>query len=237
MEYKKEKLSDKIVVCVTEEHKFGTDAFLLSDFADIRDKDIACDLGTGCGIIPLLWYKKAAPKRVYAVDIQHKAIEQLKESVKESDLGNRIVPICADLKSLSYKSFDQSLDVVTCNPPYKRENSGIISRTSAEQIARHEIMCTIDDVCGCASRILKFGGRLCICNRPERLCDCLDSMRRAGIEPKRIRFVHNRADKAPWLFLLEGRKGSKSFMKVLPPLIVEGENGFSDEVLRIYGKM
>ena len=106
----------------------------------------------------------------------------------------------------------------------------------AEKIARHEVLCTIDDVCGAAARLLRFGGRLCLCQRPERLCDTLCAMRRAGIEPKRIRFVQQRPDTSPWLFLAEGKKGSKPHMTVDPPFLIEGEGGFSPELLRIYHK-
>lgn len=234
--YDFEKLNDKIFVCVTDDHKFGTDAFLLASFANPRHKDKVCDLGTGCGIIPLYWCKNHLPSHIFAVDIQEKAIKQLKISLEKCELFDKITPILGDLKELS-EIEKGSLDIVTCNPPYKADKTGIISDTSAEKIARHETMCTIFDVCKTASSLLKFGGKLCICQRPERLCDVIEAMRKNGIEPKLIRFVQQRGDTAPWLFLIEGRKGGKPFLKVSNPLIIEGENGFSDELLKIYGKI
>lgn len=232
--YTFEKLSDSIKVCVTNEHKFGTDAFLLADFAQVRKKDIVCDLGTGCGIIPLILSKISSPVKIYGVDIQAQAIEQFNISIKENKQTN-ITPILADLKTLD-SSLNGKFDVVTCNPPYKANNTGILSELTAEQIARHEVLCTIDDVCNTASKLLKFGGKLCICQRPERLADVITAMKNANIEPKRLRFVAKQSHNAPWLFLIEGKKGSKPFMKVLPNLSVYDESGkeFSKEMQSIY---
>lgn len=240
-DYNLEKLGDNIEICVTSDHKFGTDAFLLSNFAQVKRKEIACDIGTGCGIIPLLWFRKIedAPKLAYGIDIQEKAIKQLLMSIDKNSLSDRIKAIHADLKDIEAISeliTLGSLDIVTCNPPYKASEAGILSELTSEQIARHEVLCNIDDVCKTASKLLRFGGRLCICQRPERLCDVLFAMRQNSIEPKRLRFVQQRASTAPWLFLIEGKKGSKPFLNVLSPLIIEGENGFSRELLDIYQK-
>lgn len=233
-DYKYEKLTDKIFVCASTEHRFGTDAFLLADFSQYRQKDKICDLGTGCGIIPLIMQKKLPPEIIYAVDIQEGAIEQLKAGIEKSQVTG-IVPICADMKELWENAPIGRLDLVTCNPPYKAVNSGFESTITAQKIARHEIMCNIDDVCRCAGKLLKFGGRLCICNRPERLADVICAMRNNGIEPKRIRFVSKNPESAPWLFLIEGKKGSKPFMQIETQLYIRNENGFSDELQRIYG--
>ncbi len=232
-----EKLSDGLEICVTAEHRFGTDAFLLADFAAPRRKDTVCDLGTGCGIIPFLMVKAFAPKKIYALDIQEQAIEQLKESIQKCSVTT-VEPICADLKELWKDAPLGQLDVVTCNPPYKAAKAGIESEMTAQKIARHEILCDINDVCRAGSRLLKFGGAMYICNRPERLADVICAMKANDIEPKRIRFVSKTPDDAPWLFLIEGKKGSKPFMKVLAPLYIQGngENGFSEELLSIYRK-
>lgn len=232
-DYKYEKLTDKIYVCASTEHRFGTDAFLLADFSQYRRKDKVCDLGTGCGIIPLIMQKKLPPEIIYAVDIQESAIEQLKAGIEKSQVKG-IVPVCADLRELWENAPVGSLDLVTCNPPYKAVNTGFESVITAQKIARHEIMCNIDDVCRCAGKLLKFGGRLCICNRPERLADVISAMRNNNIEPKRIRFVSKNPESAPWLFLIEGKKGSKPFMQIETQLYIRNENGFSDELQKIY---
>lgn len=228
-----EKLSEKLSICVSDEHGFGTDAFLLAHFSEYRSKDIACDLGTGCGIIPMIMQRKNPPKITYAVDIQKQAIEQLEMSLEMSNIEN-IVPICADLKELWNDAPIGKCSLVTCNPPYKASNAGIESELDAHKIARHEILCNIDDVCKAASKLLKFGGKLCICNRPERLCDVITAMKNHNIEPKRIRFVSKNPSVAPWLFLIEGKKGSKPFMNIMPQLYVWNENGYTDEMQLIY---
>ena len=126
-------------------------------------------------------------------------------------------------------------DIVTCNPPYKTNGSGILSRSNSDKIARHETTCTIDDVCKTALNLLRFGGKLCICQRPERLPDVLSCMRENGIEPKRLRFVAKNSTKAPWLFLVEGKKGSKPFLQVEPLFVMYDGTEFSQELLRVYG--
>ncbi len=231
-----EALGDQLSICVSKEHKFGTDAFLLADFAAPRRRDRACDLGTGCGIVALCWYRalESSPGHCTCVDIQPQAIRQLKRTVEQNGLTERITPLCADLKELQLPA--GSMDIVTCNPPYKQPGRGILSDTPSDRIARHETQCTIGDVCAAAARLLKYGGRLCICQRPERLPDVMEAMRQNAIEPKRLRFVQQREHTAPWLFLLEGRRGGSPFLQVEAPLIIEGPGGFSPEMLRIYGK-
>ena len=177
--------------------------------------------------------KKMPPQITYAVDIQEGAVEQLCMGIEKSETQG-IVPICADLKELWDGAPLGQLDLVTCNPPYKAVNAGFQSVITAQKIARHEIMCNIDDVCGAAEKLLKFGGRLCVCNRPERLSDVIAAMKNHNIEPKRLRFVSKNPDEAPWLFLIEGKKGSKPFMVVEPQLYIRSENGFSDELQKIY---
>lgn len=233
MEYTFEKLTDKIYVCASSDHRFGTDAFLLAHFSQYRAKDKVCDLGTGCGIIPLIMQKSRPPQITYAVDIQEGAIEQLKLGIEKSEVTG-IVPVHADLKELWENAPLGQLDLVTCNPPYKAEKAGFESAITAQRIARHEIMCNINDVCRAGERLLKFGGRLCICNRPERLSDVIYAMKNNNIEPKRLRMVSKNADEAPWLFLIEGKKGSKPFMQIEPQLYIRSENGFTDELNSIY---
>ena len=172
------------------------------------------------------------------MDIQEKAIEQLNISIEKNGIQDKFKAVCGDLKNI----FDYSLpmgqfDLVTCNPPYKINGAGIISEMNSEKIARHETMCNIDDVVKAASNLLKFGGRLCICQRPERLLDVMEAMRKYKIEPKRLRFVQKHGNTAPWLFLIEGKQGAKPFLEVEKPFIVlKEEGGFSDELNDLYFK-
>ncbi len=229
-----EDLGENIRICISSEHRFGTDAFLLSDFAAPRHKDRVCDLCSGSGIVALLMYKRFRPAVIETVEIMEKAVALQRLSLERSGIED-IIPNMADLKD--YRS-GREFDVITCNPPYKTAGTGAQSSTAAGRAARHETLCNIDDICAAAKRNLKFGGRLCLCNRPQRLCDVMSAMRSNGIEPKRLRFVSKTPDSPPWLFLIEGRKGGGSFMQVEPQLFVQNGSGdFSDEIKRIYGQI
>lgn len=226
-----EDLGEGFKLAISKEHRFGTDAFLLADFAKPRHKDICCDLCSGNGIVALLLLRNFQPAEVAAVEIQKKAYD-LAVMSKEASNAEGFKPIHADLREWRG---ERQFDLITCNPPYKRGGTGAESKDGAEAIARHEIECTVFDVCAVAKRNLKFGGRLCICNRPERLADCITAMRENGIEPKRLRTVHKNTDSPAWLILVEGRMGGSGFMKIDPPLTVQTADGeYSDEMKRIY---
>lgn len=226
-----ESLGEGFEICVSNEHRFGTDAFLLADFANPRNKDFVCDFCSGSGIVAVLMKRNNLPKFIYAVEIQEKAVEQMKLTKEKSHLDNFEI-VLGDLNS--FKA-EKELDLITCNPPYKINNTGLKNTSDAVSIARHEVMCSFDDVCKSASKNLKFGGRLCICNRPERLCDIMVSMRNNKIEPKRVRFVSKTPDCPPWLVLVEGKKGGNPFLQVEKNLYIQGENGeYSAEMKRIY---
>ncbi len=245
MLYKNERLEplgNDVQIIVSDMYHFSTDTILLADFANVKSTDCAVELGTGCGTMPLLWTRDKTVKELVAIDIQKNAIDMLKRSIIHNEsIGNNnckcITPLCADLKDLKGKCEFGHYNVVVINPPYKLSGSGIKNPDTEKLLARHEESCTLDDICECASNLLQFSGRFCICQRPERLTDVMLSMRKFDIEPKRLRLVQQRKSKEPKLFLLEGRyKGKQGFMQVLPTLFIEDENGdFSDEMKKIYG--
>lgn len=226
-----EELKAGLYVCRSDVHTFGTDAFLLTGFCRYREKDLVCDLGTGCGIIPLLMQRHRPPKQIWAVDIQPDAIEQLRLGIEKSG-GRNIEPVCADLRDLPMLPAGQ-FDLVTCNPPYKAANSGIQSADAQRQTARHETAGDIRDICAAASRLLQYHGRFCLCCRPERLADVICAMRENRIEPKRLRMVSKTPESAPWLFLLEGRKSAKPFMQIEPALFVRAGGDMTAEAAQI----
>lgn len=230
--FKLEPLSENFSIFVSKEHSFGTDAFLLSHFASPKKSDFACDLGTGCGIIPLLWFKNATfPKNVVAVDIQEKAITVLSETLKKTDIP--ITPLLCDLKKLP-SDYNGRFSLVTCNPPYYKSGAGVISREVSDKIARHETECDFSDIVKVAARLLKFGGRFAVCFKPERLCDLITLMRENSVEPKRVQFVQKDEFSAPWLVLVEGKKGAKPFLEVLPPIFVYKDGEYTDFMKKIY---
>lgn len=232
-----EPLGNGVKIYVSKSYHFSTDTILLADFSMPKSGKKCVDLGTGCGTIPLLWLKRDRSISVDAVELQKSACELAEKSVELNGFADNMRVINSDLRELRGTLGFGCYDVVACNPPYKQGGTGIKNPESAKLIARHESECTLGDICTAASKLLQFGGRFCVCHRPERLADVMESMREADIEPKRLRLVQQRKSKAPKLFLLEGRKsGNRGFLDVLPTLFIEDENGgFSDEMLAIYG--
>ena len=236
-----EPLGNGIRIYVSDAHHFTTDTILLADFAAPKNGERVVELGTGCGTIPLLMIRDRAPASVTALEIQEEAVELLRLSLKLNldsgiDRASLITPLHGDIRNIKELLPAGETDLVVCNPPYKLGGSGITNPDESKKAARHEGECTLSDICGAAKRLLRFGGRFVMCQRPERLTDVLMTMRENDMEPKRLRFVQGRAGKAPKLFLCEARRGSKrGYMDVLPTLIIEDEDGFTDEMKRIYG--
>lgn len=236
MNYKYERLSDEIKLAVSSDHTFGTDAVILSYFAKPKYKDKCLDMGTGCGIIPMLWLRDSRMTNVHCLDIQSNAVEQLQHSIEINDLGDRLTPHLCDLREISSEFSAECFTLVTMNPPYKPVNTGIESLGESARIARHEVCCNIEDAVKAASYLLTYSGRFCMCHRPERLVDALAIMRQYKIEPKRLRFVFDKFGEEPFLFLVEGKKGAKPFLRVEPDLIIKQDDGrFTSEMLSVYG--
>ncbi len=231
-----EYLKPNFGLVVSPRHTFGTDAVLLSAFAAPKRQDTVCDLGTGCGIIPMLWARDGLCWKIDGVEIQTAGVNQLARSVTANHLEEKVFVHHADLCALNGILPQGAYDLVTMNPPYKAANTGIESTASHEKIARHETLCTFADVASAAKYLLRFGGRLCICFRPERLADAMRCMQAQKIEPKRLRLVSKNTQSAPWLCLLEGRLGGKVGMQIEPSLFIYDEQGnLSSEMRRIYG--
>ncbi len=230
-----EYIDGSLKLIVSDSHTFGTDALLLAAFSAPKRKNTVCDFGTGCGIIPFYWLREGV-ETVHAVEIQPLACDQLTRSIALNSLDEKFFLYNADLRELKGKLEAGAFDLVTMNPPYTAEGHGIISETAADKIARHETSLELIDVFISASRLLKFGGKMCICLRPERLTEAMMGMREAKIEPKRLRFVSQRDGKAPWLFLLEGKKGRNPGLIVEKELHIENPDGTpSEEMLKIIG--
>ena len=220
-----EYLRHGVGVVVSPAHTFGTDALLLADFAAPKPKTRACDLGTGCGIIPLFWKSRGLCGFADGVELQEAAASQFARGICGSGLTDSLAAHCADLKDVGAFLRRGSYDLVTMNPPYKAENAGLKSTDMSARIARHETHCTLDDIARAAALLLRSGGRFCICLRPERLCDAMHAMRCYRLEPKRLRLVAKNSESAPWLCLLEGRREGKSGLQILPGLFLYTKDG------------
>lgn len=217
--------------------KFGTDAVLLSDFADIKPGARVIDLGTGTGIIPILLKAKTGASEIIGLEIQEELCDMAKRSVELNMPGTAGVSIIrGDIRKI-YQLFEKaSFSNVVSNPPYMKDGSGFQSKDMGRAMSRHEIACTISELAEAASYLLNDKGILSIVHRPNRLADVLCELRKNNLEPKTIRFVHPYPEKAPNLFLLSAMKNSRPFLKVLEPLIIRSRPGvYTDEIYSIYG--
>lgn len=214
---------------------FGVDAVLLSSFADVKKGDLVLDLCTGNGIVPLLLSKKKEPKEIYGIEINPRQVSLAKRSVADNHLGH-IQIIEGDIKDASALLPLQRFHHITCNPPYMKDG-GLQNPNRNKAIARHEILCNIDDVVRTAASLLHFGGKLSLVHRPERMIDVLETMRAHKIEPKRLMSVHAKQNADACLFLVEGTLGGGKYMHIMPPLILYGEDGaYTENALAFYGR-
>lgn len=217
--------------------RFGVDAVLLSHFSKVKKNHRVIDLCTGTGIVPFLLLGKYSPEEVVGLEIQEDMCEMAERSTKLNDVQDKISFINRDLKDTEFLKTLGRFDTLTVNPPYKLNNAGIVNPSDKLAIARHEVMCTLEDVIRAARTLLKDNGRIYMVHRPERLADIITLMRKYKIEPKRIRMVHPNTKKAPNIVLVEGQRDGGSFLKWEAPLYVYDDNGgFSQEINRIYGR-
>ena len=215
---------------------FGMDAVLLSGFAQVKEGEVAVDLGTGTGIIPILLEAKTKGKHFTGLEIQEEVAEMAGRSVRLNQLENRVDIVRGDIKEASRLFGKASFDVVTSNPPYMNDNHGLKNPELPKAIARHEVFCTLDDVCREASLLLKSGGRFYMVHRPHRLAEIITALKTYKLEPKRMKLVHPFVDKEANMVLIEAVRGGRSMMKVEAPIIVYREPGvYTQEIYDVYG--
>ena len=217
--------------------RFGIDAVLLANYANVKNNHTVIDLCTGTGIVPFIIAGKTKAKKVLGIEIQDEFVEMAHRSVEINNLQDRVDFMCADLKDTAVLKKLERADVVTVNPPYKLMNAGIKNATDTLTIARHEVLCNLEDVIAASRILLKDNGRLYMVHRPERLADIFCLMRKYKIEPKRVQFVHPSAKKAPNIVLVEGQRDGGSFLKFEEPLYVYDDKGcYTKEIDEIYGR-
>ena len=217
---------------------FGIDSILLSSFAkEAKPGSKILDLGTGTGIISILLAEKVKNSEIIGIEIQKEVAEMAKRSVKMNGLENKIEIINDDIKNILKKIEKNSFDVVVTNPPYKKKQTGIINQNNVKMIARHESTANLEDFISIASKALKNLGIFYIINRPERLADIIENLRKYRLEPKQLKFVYPNIKKTPNLVMIKAVKNGKEFLKIDKPLIVYKENGeYTNEILEIYEK-
>ena len=214
---------------------FGMDAVLLSSYAKVRKRELALDLGTGTGILPILLEAKNEGEHYTGLEIQEESADMAHRSVSHNGLEDKIDIVTGDIKEASGIFGAASFHVITTNPPYMIGEHGLKNENEALYIARHEALCTLDDILRESARLLKPKGRFYMVHRPFRLPEILAKMSAYGIEPKRMRLVYPHIDKEPNMVLLEGLRGGRPRMQVEPPLIVYRKDGeYTEELLEIY---
>ena len=220
-----------------EAFRFGVDAVLLANFANIKKGARVIDLCSGTGIVPFILAGKTLAAHITGLEIQNEMVEMANRSLRYNRLEDKIDFINGDLKDTKLIKSMQKADVLTVNPPYKLNNSGIISSDDKNAISRHEILCTLEDVISACRILLKDNGRLYMVHRPERLADILCLMRKYKIEPKRIKMVQPNSKKAPNMVLVEGQRDGGAFLKWEVPLyIYDGTGNYTEELNNIYGR-
>lgn len=214
---------------------FGIDAVLLTGFAKIKSGAKVLDMGTGTGIIPILLEAKTEAEHLTGLEIQEESADMARRSVSLNDLDTKIDIVNGDIKEASAIFGKGVFDVVTCNPPYMIGAHGLTGENDRKTIARHEVLCTFDDVAREAATVLKPGGTFYLVHRPFRLVELFLTMSKYHLEPKRMKLVHPFVDKEPNMVLIEAKKGGNSRIAVESPLIVYKEPGvYTDEIYDIY---
>lgn len=212
-------------------YRFSIDAVLLAGAVAPRERDRVVDLGTGCGIIPLMLAFRHPGLRIWGVEVQAELAAIAAENVHDNEWGDRLTIVPADMRRLGADRFGGPVDRVVANPPYRRARSGRVNPDAQCAVARHEIAITLPELIAAAKRMLKTGGRFHAIYSAERAAELLACMRAEGIEPKRLRSVHSTAGADARLVTVEGLKAGRPGLAVSPPLVVYDERGgYSAEV-------
>lgn len=215
---------------------FGMDAVLLTGFAHAQSDDVLLDLGTGTGIIPILMEAKYHCSHLTGLEIQEESADMAGRSVAMNGLSGTIDIVTGDIKEADILFKSASFDCITCNPPYMIERHGLTNPEAPKAIARHEILCTLDDVVRVTAKLLKPGGHFFMVHRPFRLAEIMTTMSQYRLEPKRLQLVYPYVDKEPNMVLIEAVRGGRPRMTVEKPLIIfESPGTYMPEIRETYG--
>ena len=215
---------------------FGMDAVLLSGFAAVKEGARVLDIGTGTGIIPILLAAKTKAAHLTGLEVQADSADMAGRSVALNGLEEKIDIVTGDIKEADQLFDAASFDVISCNPPYMIGQHGLKNPEDAKAIARHEILCTLEDVIKQTARLLVPGGKFFLVHRPFRLAEIIVTLKEYKLEPKRMRLVYPFADKEPNMVLLEAVRDGKPRMTVEKPLIVYSSPGvYTPEIYEVYG--
>ena len=215
-------------------YKFSTDSVLLSDFVKLKPDDVYVDLCSGSGVVAILTKHKNKVKKVFAVEIQPELAEMCERTIKFNHLEG-VKVLCINLNETHNQLGFESVDVISINPPYNQQ--GKTAENSQIAVATHEIFTDLSQICEECFKLLKFGGKLFMVHRADRLVDIFAYLRNNKLEPKVVRFVYPTSKKEPNLVLIEAKKGTKKGLKFMTPLIINNADGSeTEEIKRIYNR-
>lgn len=216
-------------------YRFSIDAVLIAGLTIPSPDDTVLDLGTGCGIIPLILAYRHPKIKVYGIEVQQQLADLAIINVEENRMKDRITIHCMDMKKLKHDMMSGPVDLVVSNPPYRKAESGRINPDQQRAVARHEIKATLSDVVETAQRMLRTAGRFVTVYPAERMADILIQMRSAGLEPKSLRTVHSDRHTDAKLIIVEGKKGGRPGLKIGSPVIIYRKDGsYTDEVQEMF---
>jgi tRNA1Val (adenine37-N6)-methyltransferase len=212
-------------------YRFSLDALLLAHFVSVKPNESVVDLGTGNGVIPLVLATLHSPVSITGIEFQPAMADRAERNVKLNSLEGRISIRRGDVRAIDAIAPPESFDIAICNPPFRKAGSGRISPNDEKRIARHEVQAELGDFLAAAIFLLRLKGRVSLVYAAGRAVDLLSRMRAVRIEPKRLRMVHSFADAEASLVLVEGIKGGRSGIEILPPLIIyRSDKTYSAEV-------
>jgi tRNA1Val (adenine37-N6)-methyltransferase len=226
----------RILVCQEQDgYRYSIDAVILAHYAAGGTGTRVLDLGTGCGIIPMIIAFRDAHVRIFGVEVQASLAKLAMKNIEANRMADRVSILNEDMKSLRPEMTGGPVDLVVANPPFYRADSGRVNPNPQRAVARHELKATLSDVVAAASRMLQKGGHFLAIYTAERLCDMIAELRTAGIEPKRLRMIQSADHQAAGLMLVEGMKGGSPGVKIPPPLIIYDSKGqYTEEVSRMF---
>ena len=212
-------------------YRFSIDAIILAHRVRPKPGERVVDLGTGCGIVPLIVGYRHSETRIFAVEIQEELADIADVNVRDNGMQGNIRIFCRDMRTIQAAMFQGPVDIVVSNPPFHKAESGRINPNRQRAVARHEIRVTLLDVVKAAGDILKRAGLFVLVYTSERLPELVQHMRACRIEPKNVRFIHSRKKSESRLMMMEGIKQGRPGLKVGPPIIIYNEDGtYTDEV-------
>jgi tRNA1Val (adenine37-N6)-methyltransferase len=218
-------------------YRFSIDSAILAKHVSLKATDVAVDLGTGCGIIPLILSLKTPLAHIYGVEIQEDLADLASKNVQMNGMEESISVIHGDMKDVRTFLTPASADVVFSNPPYRKLHSGRINPEAERAVARHEIKASVRDVLSAAECLLKASGNFVVIYPAERTVDLVSQMRALNLEPKRLRWIHSRQNSEARLVVAEGTKHGNPGLKVVAPLVIyEASGEYTEEVREMLGE-